>query len=466
MSDAHDFRTGVAIVGVFVVLIPIGVGAHSIVVDGDATDWIMPRPPTVNLGHVARSSLSEGEYVWIDAQGDERTDFSFLDSQVDLVELRMTADPDNLYLLATFSDLLPAAISGDGATQISVALDLDGDPSVGMDTLPALCDTRVAARWERVLSTRFGSGNSGLTIWDIGFAYVIAGTAVADATHNTIELSVPWAELGLMGHPDRFRFTVAVFRSDTSDMAWDVGGPGISDTLDAISNYGLPGTTPNTWQEVSDQMIDYSVDVSLNEAAEPIAPVLIHEILYNPSSTEPGGEFIEIVNRSPAPFDLGGCKVGDEETIGGGEGMQEFPAFLLQPGGKVVIAMNGDVFFSSYGYPPDFAIQPGDQPAQVTTPYTAWATGQVALSNSGDEVLFLDSSDTAHDVAVYGSGSWPSVSDGIAGVPENSSLQRVQPLQDTDQMDSDFEEISGGGSPIRNVIFVDGFESGNTNAWQ
>jgi len=50
--------------------------AHVVTVDGDPVDWTMARPTNLNTGHLARNMRLEGEYVWTDAQGDERTDFA------------------------------------------------------------------------------------------------------------------------------------------------------------------------------------------------------------------------------------------------------------------------------------------------------------------------------------------------------------------------------------------------------
>ncbi len=456
---------GVAVVALLAAIaIPRDAHAYSIVVDGDPSDWPFAEPPSVNLGHLARGSLGGGSFIWLDATGDERTDFATPDPRVDLTQVRLTADSDHLYILVLLSDLIPSALSGDGAPMVVVGLDFDVTYA-GNQFLPAFADTLVYARWERAFNTRLGSGNNDVLVSDEAFQTFVSGQVAADAAHNAIEISVPWSALGLSSAPQYLRFTLVVLRSDFIDQSWDIGGPGISNALDVISNYGVPGTEPNTWQEVADQIVDYSVEVHFEGSGEPIAPVLIHEVLYDPSSPEPGGEFIEIVNRNDFTFDLGGFKVGDEGSIGSTEGMQEFPTFDLRPGHQVVFAVDADQFFATYGFSPNFSAHPGSQPSLLTSDYAPWASGGINLSNSGDEVIILDTSDTVIDVVTYGSGSWPSVFGDLSGVPEDSSLERVEPLQDTDNVVEDFEEIIGGGSPFNPSVFADGFESGDVTAW-
>ena len=53
--------------------------------------------------------------------------------------------------------------------------------------------------------------------------------------------------------------------------------------------------------------------------------LLISEVLFNSSGSEPGGEWIEIFNRSSKPIQLAGHKIGDCQLQGGLEGMYQFP---------------------------------------------------------------------------------------------------------------------------------------------
>ena len=85
--------------------------------------------------------------------------------------------------------------------------------------------------------------------------------------------------------------------------------------------------------------------------------VVISEVMYDPLETEPGGEWIEIYNPGSYAVDLFGFKVGDEEMIGGSEGMLRFPEGALLPAKEVVLIANqATVFHAKYGFYPDFEI--------------------------------------------------------------------------------------------------------------
>jgi hypothetical protein len=47
--------------------------------------------------------------------------------------------------------------------------------------------------------------------------------------------------------------------------------------------------------------------------ADLISGLLISEILFNPGGSEPGGEWVEIFDRSSKPIQLTGYKIGDCE---------------------------------------------------------------------------------------------------------------------------------------------------------
>jgi hypothetical protein len=432
------------------VLIPVGdaVLAYSLTVDGSAADWIMAAPPTVNLGHISRDSSLRGEYVWRDNPADERPEFASPDTRVDLVEFRVTADESHLYFLAQMTDIDEA--SGNGATQIQLAIDTDRIGGSGESALGGFSDTQtdINAEWEYLVITRFGSDNNDLTIWQNGFsASVIAGSAEISTGNDLIEASIPWSSLELDGPPeDPLRFTVAVFRSDISDDTLEISGA--SDALDCVTNYGDPGDTGNTLTEVTDGVINYYFDLFFDASGEVIAPLLIHEVLYDPSATLMAGEFIEIYNVTSNEIDLSSYKLGDEKTPDGTEGMGFFGVGRIAPGGFVVVANNADTFLNTYGLFPDYAISPAGHPVSETIPYTEWATGSVRLSNSGDEVLLLDGADTVIDVIAYENFSWPGLTNTSLGAAKGQSIERDPSAVDTNDMAADFTTRDNDGTPM------------------
>ena len=270
--------------------------AYSITVDGDPSEWVLSAPTITNQGRIARNTAGLGEYIWNDASGDARSDFASPDSRVDLTEFRVTADADYLYFLAKVQDLNQA--SGDGAPQIQIAIDR---PPGGETWLGSSSDTQVspAAAWELLLITRLGSGNADLTVWEGGFTSQIqVGSVVASGETDAIEIAVPWDAIG--GPATSFlRFTVGVLRSNTSDEAWNLNGA--SDFLDAITNYETVASELNTWQELSDGVLNYHFDIwfsNVSGSYEPYAPVLVNEIMPNPSDGDEGREWIELANLS------------------------------------------------------------------------------------------------------------------------------------------------------------------------
>ncbi len=180
--------------------------------------------------------------------------------------------------------------------------------------------------------------------------------------------------------------------------------------------------------------------------------LLITQVLYDGTQTDEGDEFIEITNPLTRTVDLGGYKIGDEETKGSGEGMYAFPAGTrLAPNAVLVIAKNAAQFRARFGIDPAFELVTSGSGLTDTlsvpnlAKYTAWATGSLALSNSGDEVLLLGPSDELVDSVAWGSGNFAAV--GLAGdadAPEPLSLQRYG-TRDTNNMTFDF--LRGAPSP-------------------
>ncbi len=160
--------------------------------------------------------------------------------------------------------------------------------------------------------------------------------------------------------------------------------------------------------------------------------MVISEVLYDPTTAEPDGEWVELYNMSGLTIDLSVYKVGDEETSGGGEGMFQFPAGAsIAPGQVIVIAENAAAFATNYGFSPDYEFTANDAGVPDMVKYTAWAGGNIGLGNSGDEILLLDGTDTLVDSVSWGSSNWafnPDAPDVAAG----HSLERNPADADTD----------------------------------
>ncbi len=435
-----------------------GVQARTIAVDAvndwDEAGWEMDPPAQANLGHIGRDPQWEGEYIWNDAWGDERTDFDDPDTRVDLTEFRVTADGTNLYFMAVMSDINQA--TGNGAPQVQIAIDVDLVNASGEIWLGGNSDTQVDpdAAWEYLLITRFGSGNSDVIVWQNGFStQIFTGTESISTTTEIIEFSIPWTALEMSEPPTLpLRFTLATFRANTSDETWDTGS-GTSDALDALTNYGDPGLVDNTWAEVSDQVINYHFDLFFQPDGDVYPPLLISEAYYDATGSDSDNEWLEIYNAAPISINLNSFKIGDEETPDGGEGMAQFPSgYDISPGAAVVVALRTtdggtEGFENLYGFKPDFEANDTDVAVPDMLAYGVWQTTPVfALGNSGDEILLLDGSDTAVDVVTYEGNQWPGVED-HAGVSTDQSIERYPVSQDTNDCNVDFQALDSGGDP-------------------
>ncbi len=98
--------------------------------------------------------------------------------------------------------------------------------------------------------------------------------------------------------------------------------------------------------------------------------LLISEVMANPAGDEPDLEWIEIYNAGGTELELEDYKIGDEEMLGGDEGMLRFPpGLVIAPGEVLVIANQALPFQSTYGFMPDLEIRESDpcdpEPFQV-----------------------------------------------------------------------------------------------------
>ncbi len=158
--------------------------------------------------------------------------------------------------------------------------------------------------------------------------------------------------------------------------------------------------------------------------------LLITELMPHP--THGGTEWVEIAYWGDTPLDLSEYKIGDEETLGGGEGMMRFPAGTeIAPGQIMLIAQDPAAFQLRYGFPPDFAWDENDTAVSTLLRASDLATGSFNLANSGDEVLILGPDNELVDALSYGTSTHffdPAVPAPFAG----QTLARHNPPCDND----------------------------------
>jgi hypothetical protein len=163
--------------------------------------------------------------------------------------------------------------------------------------------------------------------------------------------------------------------------------------------------------------------------------VLISEVLYQPSGSEPEEEWVELYNAGGLPLGLTGYKIGDEETRDGLEGMYQFPAgAVINPGQVLVIANRAADFEARFGFLPDYELQQSIYAVPVLAKYSDWSNGGMNLANTGDEVLLLDEQDELVDGVSWGSSS-VMLSPAVMLAPRGASLERYPAYRDRDLAD-------------------------------
>jgi hypothetical protein len=163
------------------------------------------------------------------------------------------------------------------------------------------------------------------------------------------------------------------------------------------------------------------------------AAISISEVMYDAGGVpDPRGEWIELFNWGDISIDLGCLIIGDEEMIGGGEGMLAFPfGSTILPGEIVVIANQSEIFYSIFGFNPTYEIIDTRFEIPDMVKFDIWATGSVNLSNSGDDVLILDMNNHVIDAVSWGNSNY-AFDPSVPGVDTSHSLERRPGDQDTD----------------------------------
>ena len=174
----------------------------------------------------------------------------------------------------------------------------------------------------------------------------------------------------------------------------------------------------------------------------PVLGLLISEVLYDPVGVEPASEWIEIYNAGSQAIQLDQYKIGDCQTVGGGEGMYMFTAGTSLAVGQVLVVANQAVeFMTRYGFQPGFELAESDPDIPNLTSFTAWCSGAVHLGNINDEVLLLDGNDQVVDALSWGSSSWafdppcPDIEEGhsLGRQPANTDTNRAADWINQDQ---------------------------------
>jgi hypothetical protein len=156
----------------------------------------------------------------------------------------------------------------------------------------------------------------------------------------------------------------------------------------------------------------------------PVPKIVINEIMYNPSNSNPvlpdnRYEYLELYNNSTFTVDLTGWKVTNaiSHTFTSGT--------ILTPGEYLVLAKNADSLMNYYGI------------SNVIT----WDVGD--LNNTGETIELRASDQTLMDVVSYSSSSpWPSAANG-----QGPSLELIHPDLDNSLVENWMASIAELGTP-------------------
>jgi hypothetical protein len=436
--------------------------AHTVSLDGSPSDWFAAPAPSADLGRVARRAGGGGEYVWRDAVGDARQ--AWPARAHDLVELRVTGDRDNLYVMARLDG--PVATSGDSVPQLQIAIDTDRLPYSGGTAFTDSAGFEIVgtAAYELLLETRFGSGSPPRLLDGQGNRRTGRATAVISAA-GVIEVSLPWSDLSyefVPGSP--LRIGAALFLSRANDVVLDPHDATAGRAADVMTRYGGVAGAGTTAQELVDDVLHYACDLWFDSRGEVVAPLVVNESYCGDGTDSP---WLEFTNPTQAVVSLSYFKVARRDAPDGSDAIAQFPAgTLILPGHAYVVARDGAGYFTANGKRADAECVPSDPSTPDMSLSPAWVlpSGQ-ELPDSGDEVLVLDGANTVVDVLTFNDASWPGV---VAhpGAPAAHSLERLNPAADTDDCDTDFAD-----QPVPNpglvvvVAGVPGAAASGSLAW-
>jgi hypothetical protein len=441
MGDAHGSSRAVRVKAhLALALAVVGLArmarAHPVVVDGQAGDWFShPGTQDDDGSIVARDAGGRGEWIFRDHAGDTIAAAGSV-PRADITRVQVTGTATSLSVMVR----LVQPLTADVVPEVVLAIDLDRIALSGQTSLGDGVGAQVSdqAAWERLVRTHFGPG-TGADVVSTTFTPV--GTATAARGADGIELDVPWSSLGLSGPPSSpIRLSLVTLHGNAQGI---VDFPGTApNVVDAITDYGQPGTTLPTEDEFASDgasaRLDYFADVWLAPSGDVYAPVLISRFQAAPAAAS----FVELTNVSPGALPLGGWLVGDAARPRRGERLGALPSsVVLGPGGTCIVAKSAAGYAAAHGAPPCAEFDGTSAAVPDALPSAEWAggvPGQLLWLDTGDEAVVLDPQLTISDVIAYGSGAYPPVVRWPNGLAARQGLLRNAALSDTDDVPVDF----------------------------
>ncbi|NIN65169.1 MAG: hypothetical protein GTO63_10810, partial [Anaerolineae bacterium] len=226
-----------AVIGLFALMIGLAfvhvgsdvaraqVGAKTITVDGDPSDWTgVNNNPNTGV-------VDAFEYIWNDSVGDDTGDGDYTypysgdlnrTGLFDIQELRITADAQKLYILIKIVNLSNTWSGSDGFSTVAAILLIDTTLD-GSGTLAARPNVNVAAGsgweyWAKIGQTGWHAENAKVFDEAGNWAPIVNK---GNSTQNSIEASIPLAFIG----KDGYSINNATWRFMFFLHSFDGGGP-------------------------------------------------------------------------------------------------------------------------------------------------------------------------------------------------------------------------------------------------
>jgi hypothetical protein len=188
------------------------------------------------------------------------------------------------------------------------------------------------------------------------------------------------------------------------------------------------------------------------------AGLLLSEVVFNEVGSDVTGEWIEIFNTGPTTIDLTNYKIGDEEASGGTgatEAIHRFPAgATIAPGQLQIVAVSATRFFNVYGIRPTYEATATDALVPDMLPYAAWDPdgGAFNMSNTNDQAVLIDGTDTVIDAASWGSSTF-AFNPALGSALDGQSYERKNSYFDTDTA-NDWQVVDGATAAERSTPFT------------
>ncbi len=170
--------------------------------------------------------------------------------------------------------------------------------------------------------------------------------------------------------------------------------------------------------------------------------MLISEVLYD-SYGQDDAEFIELVNPTASPIDIGGYSLADAAVREDFEDLRRFPSdTAVNAGGVIVVATSAETFWNEYNFWPDFEILETSQLVPNLIDDLSWGDPAtfLRLGNSGDEVILRNRDDMIVDLVTYGASDFFSQIACPLLSGTNHSLERFPYWRDSDNCPGDFRD--------------------------